>query len=406
VAPPSTAPESLPRVVLEPNRERPFLGRHPWVFSGAVRRVEGAAREGSQVAVVTSDGAFVAYGLFNPRSQIRVRLYSWDVATPLDEAFFRTRVTQALALRRELGLLQGSESACRLVFSEADGLSGLVVDRYGPWLAVQLTSLALALRRDWLLDALEALLVPRGIYLRTQKGVREEEGLEVQDGLLRGEPPPEALPVQERGLTYLVDVRTGQKTGFFLDQRDNRARVAAFASGRRAADVFCYTGGFTLALLQGGARSVVAVDQSRPALALALRNLELNGLGAAPVELVEAHAFRWLEARRDAGPSFDMIVLDPPRFARTSRGVAQALRGYESLNELAVRCLEPGGILVTCSCTGRVSTEDFLSVMGAVEQRTGRRIHVLEARGQAPDHPISPTCPETSYLKCLICRVE
>jgi 23S rRNA (cytosine1962-C5)-methyltransferase len=401
-----SSPAGPPRVRLEAGRERPLLGRHPWVFSGAIRRVEGEPSDGDEVDVYTSDGAFVARGLFNSRSQIRVRLYSWTPGVPLDDAFFAERLARALALRRALGLLEGERSAARLVFSEGDGLSGLVVDRYGPWIAVQLTSLALARRLDGVLDALEALLHPRGVYLRTEKGILEEEGLELVDGRLRGDEPEEPIPVEEASLTYLVDLRIGQKTGFFLDHRLNRARAAAFAPGRRVADVFCYTGGFTLPLLRAGAASVVGVDVSAPALELARRNAAENGLDGPRLELVRSDAFRWLEARAEAGEAFDMVVLDPPRFARSSRGVAQALRGYAGLNELALRCLRPGGILVTCSCTGRVTREAFTSALATAESRTGRRIRVLESRGQGPDHPVSPTCPETEYLKCLICAVE
>jgi 23S rRNA (cytosine1962-C5)-methyltransferase len=395
----------VPRIHLQPNRERPLLGRHPWVFSGAVRRVEGDPADGDEVEVHAADGGFVARGLYNSRSQIRVRLYSWDPDQALDDGFFAARLDEALALRGELGLM-GDRSACRLVFSEGDGLSGLVVDRYSGWLAVQLTSLAVARRLESLLDALEERLHPRGIYLRTEKGILEEEGLEIADGLLRGEAPEDAIPVEEGGNRYLVDVRVGQKTGFFLDHRENRARAASFAGGRRVADVFCYTGGFTLPLLRAGAASVVGVDVSRGALDLARRNLTANGLDGAPAELVRADAFRWLAASAASGDPYDMIVLDPPRFARSTRGVSQALRGYATLNELAVRCLRPGGILITCSCTGRVTRESFVSVLAAVEARLGRRIRILESRGQAADHPISPTCPETEYLKCLFCRVE
>jgi 23S rRNA (cytosine1962-C5)-methyltransferase len=396
--------DTLPRVVLEPNRERPLLERHPWVFSGAVARLEGHPGDGGEVVVAAADGTFVARGLFNSRSQIRVRLYRWE-NEPLDEAFFGRRVREAVALRRSLGLLDGVSSACRLVFSEGDGLSGLVVDRYREWLVVQLTSLALARRAETLLDALEELLSPRGIYLRTEKGILEEEGLELSDGLLRGDAADGPLVIEEAGTSYLVNLRTGQKTGFYLDQRENRIRVAQLGAGLRVADVFCYSGGFSIPLLRAGASSLVGVDKSAAALELARQNLQANGFGES-VELVQADAFSWLEARVEAGDVFDLMVLDPPRFARSSRGVAQALRGYARLNALAVRCLAPDGLLVTCSCTGRVTREAFVAMLGSVEARTGRAIRILESRGQASDHPVSPTCPETEYLKCLICKVQ
>jgi 23S rRNA (cytosine1962-C5)-methyltransferase len=228
----------------------------------------------------------------------------------------------------------------------------------------------------------------------------------VADGTLRGEEPSGPVEIVENGLRFHVDLSTGQKTGTYLDQRDNRARAASLARGRHVADVFCYTGGFTLPLLAAGARSVVGVDVSVHALELASANLALNGLDDGRARLVASDAFRWLEGEREAGRRYDLVVLDPPRFARSARGVPQALRGYARLNELAVHALVPGGLLVTCSCTGRVTREQLVGVLGAVEERTGRRMRILESRGQPPDHPVSPTCPETAYLKCLVCHVE
>ncbi len=397
--------EAACAVVLAPGRDRPVRGRHPWVFSGSVARLRGSPEDGDVVDVLAHDGGFVARGLYNGRSQIRVRCYAWDAAQALDDAFWAGLLDAAVALRRGLGLLD-PEGGCRLVFSEGDGLSGLVVDRYRDHLAVQLTSLALARRSDVLLDHLETLLAPASITLRTEKGILEEEGLELSDGLLRGREPDGPLTLVENGLRYRVDVRTGQKTGFYLDQRENRVRAAAFAPGRRAADVCCYTGGFTLPLLRAGAASVVGVDVSSAALALARDNLAENGLDDERAELVEANAFAWLEDQAEAGERYGLVVLDPPRFARSTRGVAQALRGYRRLNELALRCLDPGGVLVTCSCTGRVSRDDFVGVLGQVEEATGRRLRILDSRGQGGDHPVSPTCPETAYLKCLVCAVE
>jgi 23S rRNA (cytosine1962-C5)-methyltransferase len=395
----------LATVMLDRGREAPFRGHHPWVFSGAIARVVGEPADGDEVAVQAADGTFVARGLFNAQSAIRVRLYSWDAAVPIDEAFFARRFDAAIALRSSLGLMDGA-GGCRLVFSEGDGLSGLVVDRYRDILSVQLTSLALATRRELLLDLLEERLRPRGILLRTEKGVLDEEGLEARDGLLRGTAPEEPVTVVENGMTFLADLRTGQKTGHFLDQRDNRLAVARLAVGRRVADVFCYTGGFTVPCLRAGATEVVGVDVSAAALGLAAANVSANGLADGRVRFHQGDAFRWLEGRAEAGERFDMIVLDPPRFARSTRGVPGALRGYRTLNELAVRCLAPGGTLVTCSCTGRVSRDMFRAVLAEVEASSGRRIRILENRGQAGDHPVSPTCPETEYLKCLVCAVE
>ncbi len=376
---------------------------HPWLFSGAIASLDGTPMDGDQVEVVDDDGSFVAMGLYNSRSQIRVRLYAWE-PVELDDAFFAERIADAVRLRTEVLGLDDPAGAARMVFSEGDGLSGLTVDRYASYLSVQLTSFALARRRDVLLDTLDAAVRPSGVVLRTEKGVLEEEGLELRDGPLRGDIPASPISVREGALSFQVDLRTGQKTGFYLDQRENRARAAWYAAGRMVADVCCYTGGFSVSIAAAGATRVVGVDSSRSALELAARNAEVNGV-ADRTSFVRGDAFRWLEAEATAGRRYGMIVLDPPRFARTRRGVRQAIRAYEGLNGLALRCLEPDGILVTCSCSGRVSPGDFEGAVATAAAATGRRVQILERRGQAPDHPVATTCPESSYLKCLVCRV-
>lgn len=396
---------TLPRVVLVPGREAPFQGGHPWVFSGAIARIQGGTPEdGDAVDVVTAGGDFIARGLFNSRSQIRVRLYTWR-DEPLDDAFFAGRIATAARLRSEVLHLDGPEGACRLVFSEGDGLSGLTVDRYRSWLSVQFTSLALARRMDALVAALVEKTGAEGVVLRTEKGILEEEGLELRDGLLTGSVPEEPIEIVDAGLRFAVDLRTGHKTGFYLDQRENRLRAASYASGRTVADVCCYTGGFSIAAAAAGATRVTGVDASESALALAAGNAERNGV-AGLCDFQRGDAFKWLEARATEGHRYGMVVLDPPRFARSRRGVPSALKAYERLNRLALQVLEDDGILVTCSCSGRVSAEEFLGAVGRAAGTEGRSVQVLESRGQAADHPVSATCPETAYLKCLVCRVS
>ncbi|MBI3862084.1 MAG: class I SAM-dependent rRNA methyltransferase [Planctomycetia bacterium] len=397
--------ESLSRVVLKPRRAQPFFARHPWVFSGAVARVEGEPAPGAEVALVTEHGEFVALGLYNPASNILVRLYSWDAQAPLDEAFWSRRLDEAIRLRQDVLHLVGPASACRLVFSEADGLSGLVVDRYGDWLSLQLTSLALASRRDLLVRLLNEKLAPAGIWLRTERGIREAEGLEISDGLVSGAAPPRPLIIEEHGLKYGIDIVEGQKTGFFLDQRDNRRALANYIHGRRMLDVCCYSGGFAMnAARHGAAREVLAIDVSEPALTLARANAELNGL-AGVIRFEKSDSFKALEGLRDAGEKFDVVVLDPPKLARHSRGVPEALRGYHSLNRLALDVLGDEGLLVTCSCTGHVSSEMFEDTLADAGRSAKRRLQILEARRAAPDHPTSAACPESDYLKCYIVRV-
>ncbi|MGE5193667.1 MAG: class I SAM-dependent rRNA methyltransferase [Deltaproteobacteria bacterium] len=401
----SSLPESLPRVVLKPRRAQPFFARHPWVFSGAVARIEGDPLPGAEVALVTEHGEFVARGLFNPFSNIQVRLYGWDAKTPLDEAFWSTRLDEAIRLRRDVLRLMQPNSACRLVFSEADGLSGLVVDRYGDWLSVQLTSLALASRRELLARLLNEKLASAGIWLRTERGIREAEGLEIADGLMSGNAPPRPLVIDEHGLKYGIDIVEGQKTGFFLDQRDNRFAAARYVRDGRMLDLCCYTAGFAMnAVRHGGAREVLAVDVSEPALTMARANAEQNGL-AGSIRFEKSDAFKALEALRGAGERFDVVVLDPPKLARHSRGVPEALRGYHSLNRLAIEVLADDGILVTCSCTGYVEREMFENMLAEAALSAKRRLQILEARGAAADHPTSVTCRETDYLKCCIGRV-
>lgn len=395
----------LPKVVLKKRRALPFFSRHPWVFAGAIARIEGGPVDGAEVLLVTDRGEFVARGLFNSQSNIRVRLYSWDVNCPIDEALFSQRLDDAIRLRTQVLKLEASESACRLVFSEADGLSGLTVDRYDNWLVVQFTSLALASRQEMLIDLLKSKLSPAGIWLRTEKGIREAEGLDCTDGLLDGEPPPQPLFIKEHGVRYGLDLVAGQKTGFYIDQRDNRAAFARYTHQRRLLDVFCYSGGFGLtAVLQGDAKSVLGIDASETALRLARANAELNGV-ASKARYERADAFEKLEQLSQTGERFGAIVLDPPKMARHRKAVPAAIKGYARLHRLAFQLLEPDGILASCSCSGLVTQDEFEGVLAKAAVESGRNLQILESRGPSPDHPISVFCPENEYLRCYICRV-
>jgi 23S rRNA (cytosine1962-C5)-methyltransferase len=402
----STPASPLPQVVLKPRRALPFFSRHPWVFAGAIGQVVGNPEPGDEVDLLSHERQFIARGLYNPNSNIRMRLYSWNAEAALDADFWSARLDAALALRNRLIRKEGADVAQRLVYSEADGLSGLIVDRYADWLLVQLTSLALATRQDLLLTLLKDKLQPKGIWLRTEKGIRESEGLELSDGPLDGGEPPRPLFIEEHGVRYGVDLLHGQKTGFYLDQSDNRLAVARYTAGHRMLDMFCYTGGFGLtALVRGNAHDVLGIDVSEQSLNLAWANAELNGVSNR-CRYEKSDAFEKLEQLRDAGEQFDTVVLDPPKLARHRAGVDKALKGYFSLNELAVSVLRPDGLLVTCSCSGHVSREQFEDMLGSVAQRTDRTIQILESRSQSPDHPTSVHCPETRYLKCYICRVR
>lgn len=399
-------PDGLPTgtAILKPRRARPFFGRHPWVLDSAIDRVEGQPVDGDVVDLVTHDGQFVARGLWNSQSRLRVRLYAFDAAVPLDDAVWASRLAAAVALRKSIGF-DDPAGGCRLVNSEGDDLSGLIVDRYGDYLAVQVTALAMARRLDSIADTLESLVAPRGILLRgAERGLSKLEGLHLPDRVLRGVQPAGPVFVVEHGLRFGVDLAEGQKTGFYLDQRDNRQAAATHARGRRVLDMFSYSGGFALACaVAGRAASVLAVDTSAKATALVEANAALNGVSTVTAET--ADAFEKLDALAAAGETFGMVVLDPPKFARSRASLDDALRAYHRINRVACDLLEPGGILVTCSCSGSVSREDFLQMLAGVAQRAGRTLQLLEVRGAAADHPVSASCLEGEYLKCVIARV-
>jgi 23S rRNA (cytosine1962-C5)-methyltransferase len=396
---------SLTRVVVKPRRARPFFARHPWVFVTSIARVEGEPAPGDEVEVFSHERQFIARGLYNPHSAIRVRLYRWE-NEPLDEAYWSVLLGGAVRLRHEvLGLSRGGPGqAHRVVSSEGDGLSGLSVDRYDHWLVVQFTSLALYQRRDVLLRHLLEQTGATAAVARTERGIAEQEGLHIHDELLVGTPPGEPVEIVEDGVAYLVDLKAGQKTGFYLDQRLNRRAAAAYCQGKRVLDLYCYSGGFALtALRHGGAASALGIDSSATAIDLARQNAVLNHLGTARFEA--ADVFDVLEQLRARGEQFGVVICDPPKFARHPRGVEDALKAYLRLNRAALDVLEPDGILVTCSCSGLVDRALFADVLGQVAELSGRPIQILEQRGQAPDHPISASCLETEYLKCCICRV-
>lgn len=393
------------RVVLKPRKARPFFARHPWVLDSAIERVEGAPADGEVAELFSDRGQWIARGVFNSQSRLRLRLYTWRLDEPLDGAFWRRRIEAAIAMRGEL-FPPAAHQALRLVYSEGDGLSGLIVDRYGDYLVLQVAALAIARRLDGIIAALVERLQPRGVLVRCDRDIARLEGLAavLGDEAGWGESPDGPVFIEEHGLRYGVDLAAGQKTGFYFDQRENRRVAAGYFRNRRLLDVFCYSGGFALSAARlGGAGEVLGVDSSPQAIALAKANAELNEI--ANVRFECGDAFRTLEALADDGRRFGAVVLDPPKFARRRQAVEEALRAYHKLNLLALSVLEPGGILVTCSCSGHVTREDFSHVLAEVAERGGRDIQVLEQRGAAADHPVSATCLESDYLKCFVCRI-
>ena len=394
----------MPTVHLKRGRAKPFFFGHPWVFSGSVAAVEGEPGNGDIVNVVDHNHQFIAKGYYNRHSQIRVRLLTWRRDEPLDAGFFERRVRLAVELRETILRLPEQTEAYRLVHSEGDGLPGLIVDRYGNWLVLQALSLGLALRKQLVVEALQACCPGLSVYERSDSDVYDKEGIDPRVGVLVGEEPPDLLPVTVHGVPLYADLRHGQKTGLFLDQRENYLATVRYTPGRRVLDCFCYAAAFSLfARLKGGAAAITAIDESSDALALAQRNAELNGV--ADLELVRGNVFGELRRLRAEERTFDLVILDPPKFARSHADVEKALRGYKDINLIAMQLLEPGGILVTCSCSQHVDPPTFDAMLNAAAIDVAREVQILETRTQARDHPVAVACPETRYLKCRICRV-
>lgn len=395
---------AVPTVAVKPSRQFPFLARHPWVHVSSLIEAQPELVRGSVVDLVAHDGSWLARGLYNPDSKLRVRLYSWDSQQSLDGAFFATRIDEAIARRATCGL-DGPRQAVRLVYSEADGISGVIVDRYADTLVVQLTAAAMEPFLDAVLDRLEERLRPRAIILRTDPKLQSAEGFQQSSGVVRGSlTEGEPIIFEQNELLWSVDLLHGQKTGAYLDQRNNHAAAARYAVGRTVLDMCCHTGGFGMVAAARGASDVLGVDGSEHVIEAARQNAERNGLSN--IRFETGDCFDTLAAMASEGRKFGMVVVDPPRLAGTRKNVDAALRAYYRLNRSAVDLLEPGGILVTCSCSGRVSRADFLNTLVDVGRRGGRDITVMESRTAAPDHPMRVSCPETDYLKCLICDIH
>jgi 23S rRNA (cytosine1962-C5)-methyltransferase len=392
-------------VFLKKGRAKPVNQRHPWIYSGALDRVEGDPANGDVVDVRDAGGNWLARGYINRQSQIVVRLLTWQQDEEVDSTFWRRRLERAIAARRTLADDPATD-AYRLVHAESDYLPGLIVDRYDDWLVVQFLTLGVERWRDTLVGLLVDLANGmRGVYERSDVDVRERDGLDQRTGLLWGEEPPEEIEIIENGRRFLVDVRQGHKTGFYLDQRENRARLPDFCGGAEVLDAFSYVGGFGVYAAAGGAKAVTLVDESAPALELAQRNFELNGFGSVGVEYVEGNVFSVLRGHRAQERQFDVVVLDPPKFAHSGREVERASRAYKDVNLLAFQLLRPGGVLFTFSCSGAVSADLFQKIVFGAALDAGRDAQVVGHLAQGADHPVALTFPEGAYLKGLICRV-
>lgn len=421
-------------VTLKPSKDKSLLRRHPWVYANAIDRVDGKPAPGATVIVRAHDGRFLARAAYSPHSQIRLRVWSFDENEPIDHAFFKRRVQRALAHRR--AMISGTD-AVRLVFGEADGLPGLIVDYYVAARGAAHTGDAAARAAEggaaapvapgdgegrgqlvcqfmaagvehWKGAIVAALVAATGcpnVYERSDVSIREKEGLEQTTGVLAGDAPPDTLIANENGVLYHVDVRNGHKTGFYVDQRENRALVAQYARDRDVLNCFCYTGGFSLAALKGGAKRVVSIDSSGDALALAQRNVAANGFAAARAQWLDADAFKTLRRLVDEGERFDLIVLDPPKFAPTRDSVDRAARAYKDINLSGLKLLRPGGLLFTYSCSGAIDMDLFQKIVAGAAADAKVDARILKRLGAGVDHPLLTAFPEGEYLKGLLLQI-
>lgn len=386
------------RIILKKDREAPVLRGHPWIFSGAIDKIDGGNEPASIVDIFDAQKRWIARGLYSPKSQIRVRVLTWK-EEPIDRNFFLRRLSQAQTLREKY--LSSTTNAYRLVNGEGDFLPGLIVDRYGDFLVCQFFTAGIDSLKEIITDSLSELISAKGIHERSEGRVRDEEGLKPCVGVLTGEPPPELIPIEENGLKFLVDVRHGQKTGFFLDQRDNRVLLSRLVAGQTLLNCFSYSGAFSIYAFAGGAKHVVSLDSSKPALELAEQHLEMNRF-AARGELLKADAFTYL---KECATSFDIIVLDPPSLAHKRNDVIAATGGYKFLNLHALKHVNAGGLLLTFSCSQHVSLDLFQKVVFGAAVDAGRKVSLLKRLSQPIDHPISLHHPEGEYLKGLLLKV-
>lgn len=401
-------PHAADLIVLKPGRDKPVRQHHPWIFSGAIQHIPAACVDGAIVDVAAANGSWLGRGYLNRRSQIQVRLLTWNPNETIDDSFWQRRLTQAIATRQRMGLPEQT-TAYRLVNAENDFLPGLVVDRYDQDLVLQSGTLGIERHKARLAQLLLELTGTRSVSERSDMAARQQEGLTEAGGLLAGVQPGPRTLIQEDNLRFVVDLAGGQKTGFYLDQRENRRRAAAYCTGRRVLNAFSYTGAFAVHALAAGAAHVTNLDSSFDALELGEENLRLNGFDpdtqAASLAGDVFHVLRdWRNAPAEE-TTFDVIILDPPKFVHNHQNLARGLRGYKDINLLALHLLRPGGILVTCSCSGLVGYDLFQKVVFGAATDAGRDVQILARLHQAGDHPVALTFPEGEYLKGLICHV-
>ncbi|KAA0247498.1 MAG: 23S rRNA (cytosine(1962)-C(5))-methyltransferase RlmI [Ignavibacteriota bacterium] len=376
--------------------------KHPWIFSGAIEKVEGNPANGETIQIFSSNKTLVGVGSYSPSSQIRVRVWSFNPEEKIDKDFFRKKFLAASQFRKRI-VDTSQTNAYRIINSENDGLPGLIVDRYADYLICQFLSSGSDFHKKIITETLDEVFNPIGIYERSDVEIRIKEGLEPTKGTLSGKEPDDLIQILENGLKFSVDVKNGHKTGFYLDQRDNRKLVSEFSRGKNVLNCFSYTGGFSVYALSSGAKNLTQIEASESALDLSTKNIELNNPDDSKIENISGDVFEVLRKFRDERRTFDLIILDPPKFAESESQIQKASRGYKDINLLAIKLLNPGGILFTFSCSGHISQELFQKIVADAALDSGREVKIIKQLTQAADHPVALNFPEGLYLKGLIC---
>ncbi len=392
-------------VRLKKGKEKAVRQLHPWVFSGAIDQVKGAPENGDIVMVTDSSNNFLAYGFFNDKSRVAVRLLEWNLETEINEDWWRKKIAKAVRNRQHL--YTEDTNTYRLIFSEADFIPGLIVDRYADFLSVQILTSGIERIKNIVIDELQQLLEPKGIFDRSDPSARAHEGMEASSGgILSGLQPPEFVSVKENGIFYHVNIADGQKSGFYCDQRENRKMVADHSKGKKILDCFSYSGGFSLNAFRSGASEVVSVDSSALAIETLKRNIEINSFSKIPHRLIQSDVNKQLRSFRDDNEKFDLIILDPPKYAPSRSALTKASRAYKDLNRLAMLLLNDGGLLASFSCSGAVDITTFKQIMAWAALDAGKEVQFIDQFAQPADHPVRSSFPEGEYLKGLLCRVS